>query len=323
MQQERMIPPPERPAAHEPADPRHAAWVQCLAEIQAHTWRRTARGHHGSYMPLDVLYSEAAPILAQHGFAVSSEFRYSDGRPVVRVVVHSSVGPYLTQDCEGPALTMPPNGTVQATCFEWGKARTYLLRYALATLLGIAAEDDAEAGRPRAIHKPLPQRQAAARRHSEPPRTPAEPTLTLNEYKLQVVAKCREAGIAKANSGLVAGELARRYRMPWPMATAEEYASLIRRMQPADIRRAWLSVDPYRQVTLYPKLKGLGVDEEHYERLLTRLATDHELTWPAHSTDQKNALEAVLTEDEVRPLLGVLEAEDADLADERYGAVSY
>src|SRR5215831_11510908 len=97
-----------------------------------------AKAYSYSYAPLDAILAAVRPILSKHGLAVSQQLETTDGgQPALRTELRHSEGGVLGSSWP---LTQIPDGPQQL-----GSLLTYLRRYALVALLGIAAEDDDDA----------------------------------------------------------------------------------------------------------------------------------------------------------------------------------
>ena len=83
-----------------------------------------------SYAPLDEILSAVRPALAKHELALTQTFR----GPVVRTLLLHSSGEWIASD-----LPLP---TVPAAPQQLGSLITYVRRYAVVSILGVAAEDD-------------------------------------------------------------------------------------------------------------------------------------------------------------------------------------
>jgi hypothetical protein len=97
---------------------------------------RTGGEYTFKYAPLDTVLAKVREPLAANGLAIS---QLLDGGYLVTLLIHES-GQYL----EGRTpLPRDPDDTVQA----FGSAITYLRRYAIQALLGIATEEDDDGNR--------------------------------------------------------------------------------------------------------------------------------------------------------------------------------
>ena len=87
-----------------------------------------------NYAPLDVVLSAVRKALAENGLSVTQSLKGGAGAPLtVRTLLMHSSGEWL-----GSSLSHPMPGRAQ----EVGSAITYLRRYALVSLLGVASEED-------------------------------------------------------------------------------------------------------------------------------------------------------------------------------------
>ena len=95
---------------------------------------KTGGSYTFSYAPLDAILGAVGPALTKHGLAL---VQMLDGGALVTLLMHES-GASL----EGRA-PLPPMDDIQS----FGSAITYLRRYAIQALLGIAAEEDDDGNR--------------------------------------------------------------------------------------------------------------------------------------------------------------------------------
>ena len=94
--------------------------------------------HHNRYAPLQDILAYVRPLLAQHKLAVS-QLLHSDGDAigVTTVLMHES-GEYIAETATISVQSEKGKSHAQLA----GSNVTYLRRYALAAVLGIASEDD-------------------------------------------------------------------------------------------------------------------------------------------------------------------------------------
>lgn len=125
---------------------------------------KTGGSYTFSYAPLDAILGAVGPALTKHGLAVTQLLDHGD---LVTMLLHES-GAFL--DGRTP---LPPMADIQS----FGSAITYLRRYAIQALLGIAAEEDDDgnrasgnAARPARPSRPAPQ-------PTPPPLPPPNPSL--------------------------------------------------------------------------------------------------------------------------------------------------
>jgi len=86
------------------------------------------------YAPLDSIIEATRPILAKHGLAVMQQPLFMEGTAGVETTILHKGGHSTTTTLLLPLKDQSPQGV--------GSAITYARRYALAAVLGIAAEDD-------------------------------------------------------------------------------------------------------------------------------------------------------------------------------------
>ncbi len=116
-----------------------------------------SRTYKFKYAPLDKIIDAVRPALTKHGLAFT---QLLDEGHLVTMLLHESGG-----SLEGRCL-LPQEGTIQ----QFGSAITYIRRYALQAMLGIAAEEDDDgdaAGRPSGQRSPEIQT-AKSTRQPEP-----------------------------------------------------------------------------------------------------------------------------------------------------------
>ena len=88
-----------------------------------------SRSYKFKYAPLDKIIEAVRPALSKNGLAIT---QLLDGQDLVTMLLHESGGFLMG------SVPLSHEGTVQ----QFGSAITYLRRYALQALLGIAAEED-------------------------------------------------------------------------------------------------------------------------------------------------------------------------------------
>ena len=110
-----------------------AAIVAAYAELGHVT--KDARGNYGTHATISGVLDAAKPILAKHGLAVMQTFgMFEPGFVSVETTLVHTSGEALN----GGGLRMPAPNDPQKV----GGAISYARRYALMTVLGLAAEDD-------------------------------------------------------------------------------------------------------------------------------------------------------------------------------------
>jgi hypothetical protein len=97
---------------------------------------RNAKNPHfkSTYADLAEIINTVRPVLARHGLAVAQFPGYADGLVTVETILTHASGEWLSGTSAAPATKSDPQGV--------GSAITYLRRYSLAAVCGIAQEDD-------------------------------------------------------------------------------------------------------------------------------------------------------------------------------------
>lgn len=95
---------------------------------------KTGGSYTFSYAPLDAIINTVKPVLKKHGLAFSQLFTEKDGRPALETVLLHKDGESLRGVFPLPQVPGGPQ--------ELGSYTTYLRRYALQAILGIASEED-------------------------------------------------------------------------------------------------------------------------------------------------------------------------------------
>ena len=107
------------------------------------------------YADLAEILNTVRPVLSKHGISVMQFPSFSEGVARVETVIAHKSGEWMSETCSSPVQKADPQGV--------GSALTYLRRYSLAAVTGIAQEDDDgnEASKPRAStqSKPVAQEQ--------------------------------------------------------------------------------------------------------------------------------------------------------------------
>src|SRR5580765_3693101 len=86
-----------------------------------------------SYAPLDVIFAAVRPTLAKHGLAIVQRLeQYSGGPPSIRTELRHADG--------GVIAATFPLGDAPKNPQQLGSLITYIRRYAIVAMLGIAAE---------------------------------------------------------------------------------------------------------------------------------------------------------------------------------------
>lgn len=111
-----------------------AALVKAHAEVQHATKDSTNPHFRNDYASLNAVIDTIKPVFAKHGLAVVQLPGLDNGAATLdSVIVHES-GEWMASTAGAPLTKADPQGV--------GSALTYLRRYSLAALAGIAQEDD-------------------------------------------------------------------------------------------------------------------------------------------------------------------------------------
>jgi hypothetical protein len=181
----RVAYPPERKALHAALAAAQGEFPPIAREKTVDTGKYTF-----SYAPLDAIIAAVRPVLAKHGLAVTQALENMNGQPAIRTQI-------LHSDGERIAASFPL-GSVPDSVQQLGSKLTYLRRYALCSMLCLAAEDDDD-GQQATGEKPLASRAApkpfAGAKADEPKPEPGEPldagevVFTFGKYKGQTIAQ--------------------------------------------------------------------------------------------------------------------------------------
>ncbi len=107
--------------------------IERSKEVSVQT--KTGGRYSFSYAPLDAILHSVSATLTANGLAVSQLLANVDGKPALRTVLLHASGDKLEDVCP-----LPTNGSTSPQ--EFGSLVTYMRRYALVALLGIATEED-------------------------------------------------------------------------------------------------------------------------------------------------------------------------------------
>jgi hypothetical protein len=134
-----------------------AALAAALAAAQAeigNAAKNAVNPHFRSnYADLAEIINTTRPVLSRHGLAVAQFPGFEDGIATVESVLMHSSGEWMAGTSSAPVTKSDPQGV--------GSATTYLRRYSLAAICGIAQEDDDgnAASAPRKQATPEPERE--------------------------------------------------------------------------------------------------------------------------------------------------------------------
>lgn len=107
-----------------------------LAQGEIENATKNANNPHfrSKYADLAEIINTVRPVLAKHGLAVVQFPGMSDGNATVETILAHKSGEWMRGTAESPLPKADPQGV--------GSATTYLRRYSLAAVCGIAQEDD-------------------------------------------------------------------------------------------------------------------------------------------------------------------------------------
>jgi hypothetical protein len=96
---------------------------------------KTGGSYTFAYAPLDAILNTVRPVLSANGLAVSQLLANVNGTPALKTMLMHEGGEVIQDSCP-----LPTNGSTSAQ--EFGSLVTYMRRYALVAVLGIATEED-------------------------------------------------------------------------------------------------------------------------------------------------------------------------------------
>lgn len=174
-----------------------AALAAALAEAQGemeNASKNSTNPHFKSkYADLAEVLNTVRPVLSKHGLSVTQFPSYGDGLVHVETIIAHKSGEWMSEKCSAPAQKQDPQGV--------GSAISYLRRYSLAAVCGIAQEDDDAnaATKPKAETKPT-QKPAPAKVEPDKPLTDSQRKQLMAIYG----SAPRDERIADANGILLA-----------------------------------------------------------------------------------------------------------------------
>ena len=112
------------------------AGALCKAQAELENVIKDAKNPHfrSDYATLAAIRDAVFPVFTKHGLSIVQMVGFSDGVVTVETQLMHSSGEWLRNTAGSPAPKQDPQGV--------GSACTYLRRYSLAALAGIAQEDD-------------------------------------------------------------------------------------------------------------------------------------------------------------------------------------
>jgi hypothetical protein len=127
------------------------ALAAAFAEVENAT--KNAKANYGMYVNLAGVLDEVRPVFGKHGVAVVQMPTVLEGRVVVETMLVHKSGEWI----RGEVSAVVPKADPQSI----GSAITYLRRYALAAVCGVAQEDDDGASASQPAKKQEPKRAPA------------------------------------------------------------------------------------------------------------------------------------------------------------------
>ena len=110
------------------------ALAAAQGEIENATKRSSNPHFKSKYADLAEVINTARPVLSKYGLSVTQWPSYADGLVSVETLLTHKTGEWISNTASAPADKLTAQGV--------GSAITYLRRYSLAALAGIAQEDD-------------------------------------------------------------------------------------------------------------------------------------------------------------------------------------
>lgn len=106
------------------------------AQMELENASKNAANPHfkSKYADLAEVLNTVRPVFAKHGLSVTQFPSYAEGLVSVRTVLMHKSGQWMSGDASAPATKLDAQGV--------GSAITYLRRYSLAAVAGVAQEDD-------------------------------------------------------------------------------------------------------------------------------------------------------------------------------------
>lgn len=131
------------------------------------------------YADLAEILNTVRPVLSKHGLAVTQFPAFEAGTAHVETILTHASGEWMSGTCSAPVQKSDPQGV--------GSALTYLRRYSLAAVCGLAQEDDDAnaAAKPKTTAtKPTPTPAPVPVQKPVPARVPNEPMMTDQQRRI-------------------------------------------------------------------------------------------------------------------------------------------
>jgi len=158
-----------------------AALVKVTAEVRNAT--KSSNGYGYKYAPLDEILNIVRPIIAKHGLTIiqSQSFEKEGGFVTVKTLLLHSSGEFIETTAECPFENLKGMNSYQSL----GSAITYLRRYAISSMFGIASEEDTDANpQPQQKKQSQPQQQA-----NKTQQTKTQKPQSLKDLGIEIVVK--------------------------------------------------------------------------------------------------------------------------------------
>lgn len=111
-----------------------AAMADAQGEMENATKNAVNPHFRSNYADLAEVLNTVRPVLSKYGISITQFPSYGEGLVHVETVIAHKSGEWMSEKCSAPAQKQDPQGV--------GSAISYLRRYSLAAVCGIAQEDD-------------------------------------------------------------------------------------------------------------------------------------------------------------------------------------
>ena len=151
-----------------------AALAKAQGEME-NAGKNSENSHFKSkYADLAEILNTVRPVLSKHGLAVTQFPAFEGGTAHVETILTHASGEWMSGTCSAPVQKSDPQGV--------GSALTYLRRYSLAAVCGLAQEDDDGHTASKPKPGPAPQQQKPAAQPAPQPTAP-KPLITDSQRK--------------------------------------------------------------------------------------------------------------------------------------------
>jgi len=186
-----------------------SALTKAQGEMPAVKFNATNPFLKNKYADLGAIIAASKPILAKHGLAVSQLSTSDDNRIGVETVLMHQSGEFIASSLSMEIADEKGKSSAQVA----GSIITYLRRYALASILGMYADEDGDGNAPEQANPKQAPKQAPQRPSAKPeaPLTPAELSAAVQDTRPtrdQILAELpsltvEEACKAKTSAGVL------------------------------------------------------------------------------------------------------------------------